>query len=210
MFRHLVPLLALLACGPAGSSLSSGPAEAQVAPAAVGKPAPNFTLPDLDGRKVSLSDFAGKTVVLEWFNPGCPFVKYAHAEGPLKDMAGRWTDRGVVWLAINSNAPGKQGSGAALNREAAEGWRMRHPVLLDEDGKVGRAYGAKTTPHMYVVDPKGTLVYAGGLDNAPLGKVEGGGPPRSFVDAALAELAEGKVVQTGSSQPYGCSVKYVD
>lgn len=199
--------LLLAACSPELASLGSAPAEAQSEAARPGQKAPAFTLPDLQGNKVSLADFAGKTVVLEWFNPGCPFVKYAHAEGPLKDAAAKAAAQGVVWLAINSGAPGKQGHGVETNQQAAKSWAMAHPVLLDEDGKVGRAYGAKTTPHMYVIDGAGTLVYAGGLDNAPMGKPEGG-PLRSFLDAALADLAAGRPLATPSAPPYGCSVKY--
>lgn len=139
--------------------------------AKVGEPAPAFTLPDTDGKQVSLSDFAGKTVVLEWFNPDCPFVKYAHGEGPLATMAAEQAKGEVVWLAINSGADGKQGAGAERSKQAAAEWKMEHPILIDADGAVGHAYGAKTTPHMYVIDTAGKLVYAGALDNAPLGRV---------------------------------------
>jgi peroxiredoxin len=143
------------------------------ATAKLGEAAPMFSLPDLDGNTVSLADFVGKTVVLEWFNPDCPFVVYAHGEGPVAGRASEQGEAGVVWLAINSGAPGKQGHGADRNREAKAEWNMDHAILLDEDGKVGHAYGATSTPHMFVIDPAGKLVYAGGLDNAPLGRVEG-------------------------------------
>jgi peroxiredoxin len=142
--------------------------------AKVGEPAPAFTLPSVSGEQVSLADYAGKTVVLEWFNPDCPFVKYAHeAGGPLATLANEQTKSGIVWLAINSGAPGKQGAGAERNKQAQADWKLEHPVLIDEDGKVGHAYGAQTTPHMFVIDPAGKLIYAGALDNAPLGRVEG-------------------------------------
>src|SRR5690606_9499134 len=149
---------------------SAQPAEAKAAqPAAaaakIGQPAPDFALPDLDGKTVRLSDFKGKTVVLEWFNPDCPFVKKAHGEGALKDMAARTAEKGVVGLAINSGAAGKQGHGKERNIKAKADYGMGHPILLDETGATGRAYGAKRTPHMYVVDPKGVLVYAGAIDN---------------------------------------------
>ncbi len=142
------------------------------ATAKIGEPAPAFSLPDLDGKTITLAELAGKTVVLEWFNPDCPFVKHAHGEGPLKTMAKDQTAKGVVWLAINSGAPGKQGTGAERNREAKTEWNLEHPILLDESGTVGHAYGATNTPHMFVIDPQGKLVYAGALDNAPLGSVE--------------------------------------
>ncbi len=186
----------------------AGEAAAAPAPAAatVGKPAPDFALKDLAGQEVRLSSFRGKTVVLEWFNPECPFVKYAHGEGPLRDMAAKAGAKGVVWLAINSGAPGKQGTGAELNRAAAASWDLSHPVLLDESGTVGRQYGATTTPDMYVVAPDGTLVYAGALDNAPLGKADGA--VVDYVGAALADVAAGRPVATPTTKPYGCGVKY--
>ena len=141
--------------------------------AKLGEPAPAFSLPNLEGEAVSLADFAGKTVVLEWFNPDCPFVKYAHGpEGPLASLAKAKQAEGVVWLAINSGAPGKQGHGVARNREAKSEWALEHPILIDEDGAVGHSYGATSTPHMFVIDPEGTLIYAGALDNAPLGRVD--------------------------------------
>lgn len=142
--------------------------------AKIGEPAPVFTLPSVAGESISLADYAGKTVVLEWFNPDCPFVKYAHGEGgPLASLAKEQGKAGVVWLAINSGAPGKEGAGVERNKQAQVDWKLEHPILIDEDGKVGQAYGAKTTPHMFVIDPGGKLIYAGALDNAPLGRVEG-------------------------------------
>jgi peroxiredoxin len=144
------------------------------AAAKVGEPAPGFTLPSVAGESISLADYAGKTVVLEWFNPDCPFVKYAHdAGGPLATLANEQSKAGIVWLAINSGAPGKQGAGVERNKQAQVDWKLEHPILIDEDGKVGQTYGAQTTPHMFVIDPAGKLIYAGALDNAPLGRVEG-------------------------------------
>lgn len=178
------------------------------ATAVVGQPAPEFTLNDLDGKPHTLSSYRGKTVVLEWFNPGCPFVKFAHTEGPLQDMAATETAQGVVWLAINSGAPGKQGHGVEANREGTSTFGMTHPVLLDEDGTVGHTYGAVKTPHMFVVSAEGTLLYKGGIDNAPFGEVDGGGEPRNHVAAALAEIREGKPVSTPETPAYGCTVKY--
>lgn len=209
MSRFTLVLAALLSAGAALYASSSSVAVAEAAPqAAVGQPAPAFSLPDLTGKTVSLSDFAGKTVVLEWFNPGCPFVEYAHGEGPLKGMAAEWTSKGVVWLSINSGAPGKQGAGLEANRAAAAKWNIQNPILLDEEGQVGRAYGAKTTPHMYVVGPAGKVAYMGALDNAPLGKVDGGGPRKDLVGGALGELLGGKPVSVASTTSYGCGVKY--
>jgi peroxiredoxin len=171
--------------------------------------APDFTLEDLDGKEVSLSQHRGKTVVLEWFNPGCPFVQHAHGKGPLKGMGERMAQQGVVWLAINSGAPGKQGAGVDTNKKAAGDWNIRYPILLDESGEVGKAYGAKTTPHMYVINAEGKLVYRGGLDNAPMGEVRGDSRI-NYLEDALAALAAGKPIEPAEAQPYGCSVKYAD
>lgn len=178
--------------------------------AAVGKPAPDFKLKDLNGKEVSLASFKGKVVVLEWFNPGCPFVKKSHSAGSLVDTAKRHAKNGVVWLAINSSAPGKQGNELAINTEAVKTWSLEHPVLRDEGGTVGKAYGATNTPHMFVIDKKGVLVYAGAIDNSPdgEGKSPQGGTLTNFVDAALEDVAAGKPVRTPTSKAYGCSVKY--
>jgi len=178
--------------------------------AVLGKRAPDFTLPDLTGKEVSLAAFKGKTVVLEWFNPGCPFVKNSHTKGSLVDTAQRHTANGVVWLAINSGAAGKQGHDPKLNADTAKQWKLTHPILRDESGTVGKAYGATNTPHMYVIDKTGTVVYAGAIDNSPDG--EGQSPTDgklvNYVDAALAALAAGKPVAVTDTKAYGCGVKY--
>lgn len=183
-------------------------AEAPIAAEArVGEPAPDFTLTDVTGATHRLADLRGKTVVLEWFNPGCPFVVAAYESGPLNTMVKEFQDRGVVWLAINSGAPGKQGHGVETNQQAIASWSMPQPVLLDESGAVGRAYGAKTTPHVYVIDPAGTLVYGGALDNAPRNQVPDSGRIAFARDAIEATLA-GEPVRASKTQPWGCSVKY--
>lgn len=194
---------------------AKAPAKAAAEPAApktaeLGKAAPDFSLPDLAGKTVKLSSFKGKTVVLEWFNPGCPFVKRSHTVGSLVGTAARHEKNGVVWLAINSGAPQKQGHDPAQNLEAAKAWSLSHPILRDETGAVGKAYGATNTPHMFVIDAKGVLAYAGAIDNSPdgEGKSAEGGKLINHVDAALAELAAGKPVSVPSTKAYGCSVKY--
>jgi peroxiredoxin len=185
-------------------------AAAKGSPAELGKPAPDFALTDLDGKTVKLSDFKGKIVVLEWFNPGCPYVKAAHTKGSLVDTAARHAKAGVVWLAINSGAKGKQGHGVEVNSEAKQTFSMNHPVLLDESGQVGRMYGAKHTPHMFVIDEKGTLVYRGAIDNSPDGEGESpsGDKLVNYVDSAIAAVREKKPVSPAQTEAYGCSVKY--
>jgi len=178
--------------------------------AVVGKPAPDFTLPDLDGNEVELSAHKGKVVVLEWFNPNCPYVKATHSKGTLVDAAERYAKDGVVYLAINSGASGKQGHGVEVNRDGAETFGMKHPILLDESGSTGRAYGATNTPHVYVINAEGVLVYAGAPDNSPDGEAESpeGGELVRYLDAAVTETLAGKPVSQPTSKAWGCSVKY--
>lgn len=176
----------------------------------LGAPAPDFTLKDLDGKDVKLSSFKGKPVVLEWFNPECPYVKASHTRGSLTDTAKRAAKQGVVWLAVNSGAPGKQGAGVEKSRAGVKAFGLEHPVLLDEAGTVGKAYGATNTPHLFVIDAKGVLVYRGAIDNSPDG--EGQSPKDgklvNYVDAALEDLAKGRAVKTPDTKAYGCSIKY--
>jgi peroxiredoxin len=196
---------------PAASPSASAPvASLAASPVDVGAKAPDFTLKDLDGHEVHLADLRGKPVVLEWFNPKCPFVNMAHTKGSLKNTAARHTAEGVVWLGIDSSAPGKQGHDPADIRDAVGRFGVTHPILIDESGAVGRAYGATNTPHMFVVDKAGMLVYSGAIDNSPDG--EGlspqGGTLVNYVDAALSDLAAGRPVQTPRTKAYGCGVKY--
>jgi peroxiredoxin len=180
------------------------------APAAIGKEAPDFSLPDLDGKTVRLADFRGKIVVLEWFNPECPFVKAAHTKGSLVSAASKHAADGVVWLAVNSGAPGKQGAGAEKSRSGKDSFGLKHPILLDESGAVGRLYGAERTPHMYVIDEKGVLVYRGAIDNSPdgIGESPSDGKLVSYVDETIAAVRGGKPVSVTETKAYGCSVKY--
>lgn len=183
---------------------------AAIGKAEVGKAAPDFELRDIDGKAVKLSAFKGKVVVLEWFNPGCPFVKAAHTKGTLKTAAKDAMAKGVVWLAINSAAEGYQGFGPEANRDGASKLGLTHPVLLDPAGEVGHAYGATNTPHVFVIDEAGTLVYRGAADNSPDGEGESptGGKLVSYVGTTLADLAAKRPVSVATTQAYGCSVKY--
>ena len=178
----------------------------------IGKPAPNFKLADANGKQVSLSDYRGKTVVLEWNNPGCPFVKKHYDSGNMQKAQAAAVKQGVVWLTINSGAPGKQGymNGAEAKAFVAKAGARPTAYLLDPNGVAGKAYDAKTTPHMYIVNKTGTLVYAGGIDDKPTAKPADVNGARNHVLAALSEIKAGKAVSVSTSRPYGCSVKYKD
>lgn len=173
---------------------------------AIGTPAPDFRVADADGRTVSLSDFAGKTVVLEWNNPKCPTVKEHYESGTMQKMQAATAADGVVWLTINSGGPWRQGhmDGDEAKEYVANQKAQPTAYLLDPEGHVGRSYGAKTTPHMFIVDQTGTLVYRGAVQEQGNVGSEGG----NLVLAALSELKAGKPVSTTTSRPYGCSVKY--
>jgi len=185
-------------------SLAAGQESPNKAPqsAELGEPAPDFTLTDLHGNTHRLSDYvkAKKVVVLEWFNPGCPAVKQLHDKGIVTSLADKYKDQGVVWLAINSGGPGKQGHGIPINKAAAESWSIAYPILHDETGAVGRMYRAKVTPHLYVVDSTGTLVYNGAFNN----RQEPNTPEYvGFVDQAVDAVLEGDPVATPTARPYG-------
>ena len=180
------------------------------AAATVGQPAPAFTLTDTKGTTHSLADFAGKTVVLEWFNHECPFVKKHYGAGNMQRQQAAATGKGVVWLTINSSAAGKQGHVNAEQANAILGEWKASPTafLLDHDGTVGQAYGAKTTPHMYVIDGTGVLRYNGAIDSNPSADPADIPGATQYVEAALGDLAANRAVARGTTQPYGCSVKY--
>ena len=178
--------------------------------ATVGPSAPNFTLQGGDGKSHSLADYAGKFVVLEWTNPNCPFVHKFYDSGTMQKLQSTETDKGVVWLRINSSAPGHDGSQTPA---AADAYEKEHHVastetLLDPTGSVGHAYGARTTPHMFVIDARGTLIYAGGIDNTPSPDPATIATATNYVTTALDEAMAGKPVTTPTSRPYGCPVKY--
>jgi peroxiredoxin len=181
-----------------------------LANAIVGQPAPDFSVPDSQGRTQTLSAYKGKTVVLEWNNPECPFVRKHYGAGNMQKQQAAATAAGVVWLTINSSAVGKQGhlDAAAANAYVAKVGGRQSAYLLDADGKVGRLYGAKTTPHMYVVDAQGVLRYMGGIDSIPSADEDDIAKATPYVSEALAALAAGRPVATPTSEPYGCSVKY--
>jgi peroxiredoxin len=190
--------------------LALGTTAALAGPAMPGKPAPEFTLTDTTGTAHSLSDFEGKYVVLEWTNYDCPFVRKHYGSGNMQKLQKEYTGKGAVWLSICSSAPGKQGHYAPEQWGKLIADREAKPtaVLLDADGKVGRAYGAKTTPHVFVIGPDGVVLYAGAIDSVRSANPADIADAENYVRSALDAVMADKPVSTPSTAPYGCSVKY--
>jgi len=185
-------------------------ASASFAAAAIGQPAPAFQATDTSGRTISLADFKGQHVVLEWVNPGCPYVRKHYDGGNLPATQQRAMAKGVVWLAVNSTT---EDHGDYHTPTELAAWMKAKgatptATLMDADGRVGRAYGARTTPHLYIVDPKGTLIYAGAIDSKPSANPADIATATNHVDVALADALAGRPLTTPSTRPYGCSVKY--
>ena len=174
------------------------------------QPAPDFQLKDSHGQDVHLSNYKGKFVVLEWFNPDCPFVRKQYDSHNMQSLQKEYTQKDVVWLSINSSAEGKQGhySGEEYNALTKEKNASPTAVLLDHDGKVGKLYNAQTTPHMFVINPDGTLIYQGAIDDRPTPDPADIATSKNYVKAALDEAMAGKPVTTAMTKSYGCSVKY--
>ena len=189
--------------------LLSGPMAAAWA-AEVGQPAPEFTLTDSTGTSRSLGDFKGKFIVLEWFNNECPFVRKHYESGNMQRLQAAYTAQGVVWLTVASSAPGKQGYMTPEQAQAVIRARNAHQtaLLLDPDGTVGQRYGAKTTPHLFIINPEGVLIYAGAIDD--IASVDQADIDRAenYVRRALDEALAGRPVSVAQTRSYGCSVKY--
>jgi peroxiredoxin len=180
------------------------------AQANIGAPAPAFTAAATNGRTVSLADFKGKTVVLEWTNHQCPYVGKHYRGNNMQALQKKWTAKNVVWLSVISSAPGMEGyvSPEQANKLTVERGAAPTAVLLDPKGTIGHAYGARTTPHMYIIAGDGKLLYAGGIDDKQSAALEDLKTAKNFVDAALTEVATGKPVSVSTARAYGCSVKY--
>lgn len=180
--------------------------------ATVGQPAPAFTAVDVDGKTVSLADFKGKTVVLEWINPGCPFVRKHYDSSNMQATQKDALAQGAVWLAVNSTATDSrdyktpQAMGQWMQQQGA----AATATLMDTDGKVGRAYGARVTPHMYIIDAQGKLAYAGAIDSIPTARVADIEKATNYVKQALPAVIAGKPAPTPTTQAYGCTIKYAD
>jgi peroxiredoxin len=189
---------------------AAAPATGTVTSAAIDKPAPDFSLAGIDGKTYKLSDFKGKYVVLEWNNFDCPFVKKHYGSGNMQALQKKYTDKGVVWLTICSSAQGREGyyEPAALVTMAKERKLASTAYLRDADGTVGRQYGAKTTPNMFVVNPDGNLIYAGAIDDKPSTDPKDIAGATNYVAACLDASMAGKPVATQTTVSYGCGVKY--
>ncbi|HTG43957.1 MAG TPA: thioredoxin family protein [Verrucomicrobiae bacterium] len=177
---------------------------------AVGTNAPDFSLTDSKGKTQSVSQYKGKYVVLEWFNPECPFVKKHYGGSNMQKLQEEFTGKGVVWLSIDSSAPGKEGHLTAeqANAKMTE-WKTKQTALvLDPDGKAGQAYGAKNTPHMFIINPEGKVIYEGAIDSKASANPADIANSTNYVKVALEESLGGKPVTTATTKPYGCSVKY--
>jgi peroxiredoxin len=176
----------------------------------IGAPAPNFKGTDSKGAVHNLSDFKGKWVVLEWHNEGCPYVKKHYGGQNMQRLQKEWTAKGVVWLTILSSASGQQGhmEPAQANAYFAKQNAAPSAILLDPSGEIGRLYDAKTTPHMFVINPDGVLVYNGAIDDKPTSEQADLATASNYVSAALTEGMAGKAVTTATSRPYGCGIKY--
>lgn len=184
-------------------------ARSSVAP---GQPAPDFTAKDASGKDVKLSELKGKTVVLEWTNHDCPYVRKHYETGTMQQLQKDAVKQGVVWLTVSSSAPGRQGHVNALEAEQLTAERKAAPTafLLDPEGKMGRLFGATVTPHMFVIDAAGKVAYMGGIDDKPSASQADIKSARPYVREALDALAKGEPVKTASARPYGCTVKYAN
>ncbi|RCW74644.1 thioredoxin family protein [Pseudorhodoferax soli] len=198
---------ALLTTAAACALLLAGTVQAA---AAVGQPAPAFTLTDTSGKTRTLAEFKGKTVVLEWTNPGCPFVRKHYDSANLPGLQKEFTGKDVVWLAVNSTE--KAASDYLAPQQLARWMQDKSgaptATLMDEEGTAGRAYGARTTPHMYIVNPQGTLVYAGGIDSIASARASDIKTATNYVRQGLDEALAGKPISQAQTQPYGCTIKY--
>ncbi len=218
MKKAVILVIVVVVLGAAAWTIAAKVAEAEKTEAvanalqepSVGSPAPALTLTDTKGKKHNLADYKGKHVVLEWVNFGCPFVKKHYESGNMQATQKKAVDKGVVWLSVCSSADGKQGHMDAddWNEEIVDRKLSSTAVLLDESGAVGKTYGAKTTPHMYIINPAGVLIYKGAIDDKPNTNKDSIPGARNHVLAALDESLAGKPVSVASTTPYGCSVKY--
>ena len=199
---HFISSFAAAVLLAAGTALADRPA--------VGSTAPAFSLPDSAGKTVSLADYKGKFVVLEWTNPGCPFVQKHYGSGNMQKLQAEFTKKGVVWLSVDSSAAGQQGAFTQEEAKAAKSslYKDASALLLDPDGSVGHLYGATNTPDMYIINPEGKLIYEGAIDSIASADKADIEKATNYVQTSLDEALAGKPVDKAQTKPYGCSVKY--
>jgi peroxiredoxin len=187
-----------------------GIAPAAHSAAVVGQKAPEFSAKDASGKIVKLADFKGKTVVLEWLNPGCPYVKKHYNSGNMQSTQKDATDKGVVWLAVNSTETAHSDylAPAALQKWMGEQKAAATHTLMDDSGSIGQQYAARTTPHMFIISPQGNVVYAGGIDSIASARTEDVKLATNYIKQSLGETLSGKPISAANTKPYGCSVKY--
>lgn len=212
LFASALVAPALFIAGALTSGEANASMEMQRSGATVGQAAPSFTLVDTRGQRHSLSDFRGRTVVLEWFNDGCPFVKKFYESGHKQRLQQRFRDQNVVWLLVVSSATGEQGyHSAAGHNQRISDWNINaNALLIDTNGQVGRAYGAQTTPHMFIIDREGVLRYNGAMDDRPTANPNDIAAATPLFANALEAVLAGRQVQNATNRPYGCSVKYAN
>ncbi len=209
MKRHvLLTGTLLIVCAFLASGM--GKAGAGAAEAQAGKAAPDFTFTDIEGTTAKLSDFKGKYVVLEWFNHGCPFTEKHYKSDKMQDLQRKYTGAGVVWIAVNSTNEGHANyADAAMTRKEAEAYGASATyIVLDPSGKIGKLYGAKTTPDIFIVSPQGKIIYTGAADSINSTDTDDIQKAKNYIDLTLTEAMAGKPVTTPETKPYGCSVKY--
>ena len=203
-----IPVVLSITC----AALALSAAGAFASTPAVGSEAPGFTLPDAAGATVSLDQYKGKYVVLEWTNPGCPFVRKHYDSGNMQKLQAEYTKKGVVWLAVDSSAPGTQGylKGEEATKAKEGDYKSASELLLDPDGKVGHRYGATNTPDMVIINPEGKVVYTGAIDSIASPDKGDIAKATNYVATGLDEALAGKPIEKTASKPYGCGVKYKD
>ena len=212
MFRSVIRIALLVAVAAVAAGADTSTGDPKAAAAALDQKAPDFFLAGIDGKTYRLSDFKGKYVVLEWNNLDCPFVKKYYGSGTMQALQKQYVEKGVIWLTICSSAAGKQGfyEPDQLKTMTAERKVASTAYLRDVDGAVGHAYGAKTTPHMFVISPEGVLIYAGAIDDKPSPNPDDLKGATNYVVAGLNEAMAGKAIAVKSTASYGCSVKYAN
>lgn len=208
--KKLIILISLILAAAMAINLTSESPENATSDATVGEPAPDFEVIGADGTTHSLSDYEGEYIIIEWLNHGCPYIQKHYNGNNMQQLQEKYTDQGVVWLSVVSSAPGTQGymeAEEALQSIEEQG-ASPTAILLDPEGEMGRAYDARVTPHMFIIDPEGVLRYNGAIDDKPTARASSLETAHNYIDAAMTSLRNGEEVEVKSNTPYGCTVKY--